>query len=121
MAEPGDRGDEYVAMLRMLDVKLFLVPGTDGTARAVREALAVGRPVLTTSRGMLPELVRHGDTGFILDEDPDAFAGALESLANDPVRRKRMADRAREDALARFDPSRQAASVAALYHQITPR
>ena len=67
-------GADYVDVLRSLDVKLFLVPGTDGTARAVREALACGLPVLTTRRGMLPELVRDGVSGRVLDETPEAFA-----------------------------------------------
>ena len=104
-------GDDYAAALRALDVKLFLVPGTDGTARAVREALASARPVITTRRGMLPELVRHEETGFVLDESAEAFASALARLARDRRERKEMGTRALADARARFDPAGQAERV----------
>jgi glycosyltransferase involved in cell wall biosynthesis len=111
-------GADYVDVLRALDVKLFLVPGTDGTARAVREALACGLPVLTTRRGALPELVRDGVTGRVLDETPAAFAGALVALAREPEARRRMGEAARKDAESRFSLARQVATVAAAYRAV---
>lgn len=111
-------GDDYVAALRMLDVKLFLVPGTDGTARAVREALACGTPVVATRRGLLPELVRHGETGRIVDETVEGLASAILELRRDPAERRRTAERAREDARRRFDPARQARTVLEAYRSV---
>jgi glycosyltransferase involved in cell wall biosynthesis len=111
-------GEDYVDVLRALDVKLFLVPGTDGTARAVREALACGLPVLTTRRGVLPELVRDGVTGRVLDETPEAFAAALLALAREPEARRRMGEAARKDAEARFSLARQVETVAASYRAL---
>jgi glycosyltransferase involved in cell wall biosynthesis len=111
-------GEGYVDVLRTLDVKLFLVPGTDGTARAVREALACGLPVLTTRRGVLPELVRDGVTGRVLDETPEAFASALVALAHDPEAQRRMGEAARQDAEARFSLARQVETVAASYRTV---
>lgn len=108
-------GDRYVAALQMLDVKLFLVPGTDGTARAVREALAMALPVVCTPRGMLTELVRNEETGVICEEDPHAFAAAIRSLESDPEKRARLGAAARADAEARFSPATQAHEVAELY------
>ena len=116
---PGYRsGDDYVALLRALDVKLFLVPGTDGTARAVREALACALPVLTTARGMLDELVRDGETGRVLDETPEAFVDAILDLATDPEKRAAMAARAREDAERRFDPLQSVLAVRSVYERL---
>jgi len=111
-------GEDYVDVLRAVDVKLFLVPGTDGTARAVREALACGLPVLATRRGVLPELVRDGVTGRVLDETPEAFASALVALAREPELRRRMGEAAREDAEARFSLARQVETVAASYRTV---
>jgi len=111
-------GADYVDVLRSFDVKLFLVPGTDGTARAVREALACGLPVLTTRRGILPELVRDGVTGRVLDETPEAFAEALVALAREPEARRRMGEAARKDAEARFSLARQVATVAESYRAL---
>jgi L-malate glycosyltransferase len=111
-------GEDYVDVLRALDVKLFLVPGSDGSARAVREALACGLPVLTTRRGILPELVRDGVSGRVLDETPAAFAEALVALADEPDARQRMGEAARKDAEARFSLARQVEAVSAHYRAL---
>jgi glycosyltransferase involved in cell wall biosynthesis len=111
-------GADYVEALRALDAKLFLVPGTDGSARAVREALACGLPVVCTRRGILPELVRDGVTGRVLDETPAAFAEALAALMNEPEARRRLGEAARKDAEARFSLSRQVETVAASYRAL---
>ena len=111
-------GADYVDVLRALDVKLFLVPGTDGTARAVREALACGLPVVCTRRGVLPELVRDGVSGRVLDETPEAFAEALLALVHEPEARRRMGEAARKDAEARFSLTRQVETVAESYRAL---
>lgn len=111
-------GADYVEVLRALDAKLFLVPGTDGSARAVREALACGLPVVCTRRGILPELVRDGVTGRVLDETPAAFAEALAALMDEPEARLRMGEAARKDAEARFSLARQVETVAASYRAL---
>jgi glycosyltransferase involved in cell wall biosynthesis len=111
-------GADYVDVLRALDVKVFLVPGSDGSARAVREALACGLPVVCTRRGVLPELVRDGVTGRTLAETPAAFAEALLALANEPDARRRMGEAARKDAEARFSLARQVEAVKACYRAL---
>ncbi len=109
------RGDDYPAVLRALDVKIFLVPGTDGTARAVREALACGLPVVTSRRGILPELVRDGITGRSVEESVSALAGALLDLERDEALRRKMSEAARRDACDRFDLRKQVETVRATY------
>jgi len=111
-------GEEYPAMLRALDVKLFLVPGTDGTARAVREALAIGLPVVSSRRGILPELVRDGVTGYAVEERPETLADALLRLWRDPALRARMGAAARADAVERFDDARQVETVIEAYRRV---
>ena len=53
-------------MLRASDVFTFLVPGSDGTCRALLEAAACGIPAVTR-RGALPEIVLHGETGLVVE------------------------------------------------------
>lgn len=43
----------------------------------VREYLACGRPVATVASGVLRELVRHGESGFLLDHDETAWRALL--------------------------------------------
>jgi glycosyltransferase involved in cell wall biosynthesis len=111
-------GDEYPAVLRAFDVKLFMVPGTDGTARAVREALACGIPAVTSRRGILPELVQQGETGYSVEESVPAMSKVLLELWRDPARRKQMGCAARRDACERFDLRRQVERVLETYRSL---
>ncbi len=109
------RGDEYVAGMRALDALVFLMPGTDGSCRAAREALAAGTPVVAARRGMLPELVTDGHDGLVIDDTPETLAAALVRLAEDRALRERLAKGARDTAVRRFDPEVQAERVEQVY------
>lgn len=115
---PGYRREDYVDYLHAMDMKVFLVPGSDGTCRAVREAMAMGKPVVATRRGVLPELVEDGKTGILVDEDPEALANAIERLALDAPLRESMARAARDKALKSFSQEMQASEVARFYERI---
>jgi len=111
-------GEEYVATLAALDAAVFLVPGSDGTCRAVREKLAMGLPVIAARRGMLPELVRDGVTGVVIDDSAEAIAGALVDLARDVEKRRRLAAAARAEAEARFSYRAHAENLLGLYLRV---
>jgi glycosyltransferase involved in cell wall biosynthesis len=111
-------GDDYAATLASFDAKVFLVPGSDGSCRAVREALAAGVPVIATRRGILPELVRDGVDGLLVDETPEAIADAAAALARDRSRLARMAVEARRGAVERFSFDRFAARLAEVYAEL---
>jgi glycosyltransferase involved in cell wall biosynthesis len=111
-------GEAYPALLRALDAKIYLVPGSDGTARAVREALACGVPVVATRRGMLAELVEPGRTGELIDESSAALVAVLEQWHADPALRRRLAANAAAAARERFSLARQVDAVRALYARL---
>ena len=81
----GYRMNDYVDILACMDVFVLLTPGSDGTARALREAMAMKKPVVVTTRGMLPELVRDGVTGFVVQETPQTLYQALLPLVKDKL------------------------------------
>lgn len=112
------RGAEYADTLRCMSVKAFLVPGSDGSCRAVREALSCGVPVVSTRRGMLPEIVADGETGVLVEETAESFGAALVGLAKDEALRRRLGRSARETARARFSLPQQAARVEAIYRWV---
>lgn len=111
-------GDDYVRVLASMDVKVFLVPGTDGSCRAVREAMTMGVPVVAARRGMLPELVADGERGLIVDDTPSNLAGALLALGRAPARRAALGRAARRYALEELSLEHQADVVAAFYEQV---
>lgn len=114
---------QYESALRAFDAFLFLVPGSDGTCRAVREAMAHGLPVVATRRGMLPELLSAGVSdgtppGVVADEDPESLAVALEGVLVDPELRRRMGASAAARAVQAMDPTRAAQELLAFYERL---
>ena len=113
----GYRKEDYTEVLRAIDVFSFLVPGSDGTCRALLEAAACGIPAVTSKRGALPEIVVNGVTGVICEEDPEALASAWRALLDDPLRRRSMGENARRRAETIFTPARFAEEVTTLYRE----
>lgn len=59
---------------------LHLIGFDEPFGLAVVEALATGTPVVAVERGSMPEIVRHGVTGFLVD-GVDAAADAVRDVA----------------------------------------
>ena len=81
----------------------ILAPSTypESFGRAVIEAQAVGRPVIASRLGALPELIDDGASGLLVPpQNPEALAQAIERLIGDPALRERCiaAGRRRVDA-----------------------
>ncbi|MFW5792134.1 MAG: glycosyltransferase family 4 protein [Desulfohalobiaceae bacterium] len=112
------KDDEYAATLAAMDVKIYMHPGSDGSCRAVREAMAMGKPVIAAAVGMLPEIVQDGVSGLLFPYREEALAAAVTRLAS-PEERARMAAAARSTALERFSLQGQAHNVEAIYRQLT--
>ncbi len=83
---------------------LFLLPSrNESFGLSALEALACGTPVVGTDMGGLPEVVVHGETGFLLPLGAvDEMAEAGASLLMDDARWTRFSRSARADALERF-------------------
>ena len=82
---------DYSLWIRSMDLFTFMVPGSDGTCRAVREALAAGVPVVSSKRGILPELLgrRAGSPaedacGLLIEDDVDLMVAAIAGLIRNP-------------------------------------
>jgi glycosyltransferase involved in cell wall biosynthesis len=90
---------EYVTMtgyredipnvMAALDVLVIASTRTDGIPQAGLQAMAAGRPVVGTNVGGIPEVIRNGETGILVEPgDARALAEAVESLLDDPGRRE---------------------------------
>jgi glycosyltransferase involved in cell wall biosynthesis len=110
--------DRYQDGLASMDMFVFMIAGSDGTARAMREALAMGIPVIANNTGMLPELIDDGQSGFLFDGNPRDLADKILTLAGDEVLRKRIGNAAASRALEEFSLEQQASAVEAFYAQL---
>ncbi len=92
---PGPRGD-VPALLGLCDVYVNS-SSFEGMSNTILEAMAASRPVVATSVGGNPELVREGETGFLVPPGDDAvLARRLESLLEDDATRAGMGAAARK-------------------------
>jgi glycosyltransferase involved in cell wall biosynthesis len=115
---PGYIREGYRDALASMDVFVFMVPGSDGTARALREAMALGIPAVTADIGMLPEIVQANVSGLVVEPTEDALAAALERLCSDDRERKRLGEGAGRAAHERFDITEQARIVEQFYRSL---
>jgi glycosyltransferase involved in cell wall biosynthesis len=115
---PGYRREDYIDTLACMDIFVFLMPGSDGTARALREAMAMGKPVVVADRGILPELVENGVSGFVVKDAPEDLARAILELLRRTNLRQSMAEAARRRAHQEFRLDRQAEAVETFYREM---
>ena len=114
----GYRTDDYVDTLACMDIFVFLMAGSDGTARALREAMAMAKPAVVANRGILPELVEHGVSGLVVEDTPEALADAAAQLLRRPELRKAMGEAAYQKAHREFRLDRQVEAVEKFYQQM---
>jgi glycosyltransferase involved in cell wall biosynthesis len=98
---------------------LVLPSGNEGTPVSAIEALAGGRPVVATRVGGVPDVVRDGVDGFLVEPgDVEAIADRLARLAADPVARRRMGEAGRARVLPRYSVDRLLDDVDRLYRSL---
>lgn len=96
-------GDAKVNLFGSADI--FVLPSySEGFSFAVLEAMFQGLPVVTTNRGGLPDVVKHGENGLLVEPgDVDGLIGAIDRLVEDPGLRESMGRRNAREARERYD------------------
>ncbi|MBD3160799.1 MAG: glycosyltransferase, partial [Candidatus Eisenbacteria bacterium] len=85
---------------------------------AILEAFALGRPVVGTRIGGIPELVRDGETGWTAPHrDPDALAECLARMMNDPAKADEMGKGARAWVADALSPEKHLERLDAIYRE----
>jgi glycosyltransferase involved in cell wall biosynthesis len=94
--------DSLVAAYQSCDI--LLAPSRlEGFGIVQAEALACGRPVVTTRISALPEVVDHDQSGFLCPrDDVDAYAEAVRRLGEDEALRRRFGEYGREKVVRSF-------------------
>ncbi len=87
---------EALKILRASDI--FVMPSrSEGIPYALLEAGALGLPILATRCGGIPEVVRDGTDGVLVEPaDVAGIANALEALCKDPQKAKQFGREARK-------------------------
>jgi glycosyltransferase involved in cell wall biosynthesis/protein-tyrosine-phosphatase len=94
----------------------------EGLPLSVVEAMACGKPIVSAAVGGIPEIVVHGQHGFLVDErDPSRFADCCRRLMLDGELRTAMGERARAAAHAGLSATAMTDGYRRLYEECGAR
>jgi L-malate glycosyltransferase len=107
--------DDIPKLMQGLDV-LVVNSHEEPFALTVLEGLSSGTAVLATSVGGTPEMIRHGENGWLVKAlDQKALAEAMLTLFGDQSLRRQLGSEGRRVAIARFSTNRFLKEVEQLY------
>ena len=113
--------EDVGAFYRLAD--LFVMSSVEeGLGTAVLDALAMGKPVVATSSGGIPEMITDGENGRLVPaKNPSALADGISELLADPNKAECMAARGPELVRARFSIDAMVAGNINVYERILSR
>lgn len=114
----GYRVEDYFSVIATFDIFVMMRAGSDGSARALREVMGMGRPAVVSDAGMLPELVDNGESGFITTWDEDDLSMKIEALLQDEGARKTFGANAARKAREKWDYRAQARQLKDFYEKL---
>jgi len=104
------------------DVAVYAPLDSDGMGRVVFEYLAMGKPLVATSVGVVPEILTDGHDALIVPPgDPDGLANAISRLLNDRSLASRLGEQGRALAESRYSGKCLARHLADLYDSVLSR
>jgi glycosyltransferase involved in cell wall biosynthesis len=107
--------DDATALIGAADV-FVLSSLHEGLPVALLEAMALGRAVVATRVGGVPEVVAHGETGVLVEPgDPQALAASILQLLHDDRLRDRLGRQARAQAQRRYGMAAMVRAVEDVY------
>lgn len=106
----GVEHSQILSYLQACDVLAF--PSiSDGSPNKVLEAMLAGRAIAASRAAGITELIRDGTDGILFDPfEQGQLTAALEALLDDPARRRRYGESARQRALSSFTPEHERAA-----------
>ena len=112
----GYQSQDEVAKLLAKSGALVLPSFAEGLPVVLMEAMAAGLPVITTQIAGVPELVRNGETGWLVAPGDEAgLHAALEAYLADPESARAMGAAGRAQVVQEFDATLEARRLAALF------
>ena len=98
---------------------IFVLPSlNEGMGRVLVEAMALGKPIVASNAGGIPDLVTHGKNGFLVPpKDPRELANYIQILLEDGEKREKMG-MAGKDMVKNFSKEKTVGKIAELYKEL---
>ncbi len=111
---------------KMVESDIFLAPhitarngDKEGMPTTVKEAMAVGLPVVSTYHAGIPEVVEDKKSGFLVKErDVDGLSSCLDRLIDNSLLREKMGERGREIIKERFTLDKKIRELEEIYARL---
>ena len=110
-----ERMGDYI---RLFDIMVFPSLFSEGCPISMLEAMALGRPIVASRVAAIPEILRHGENGLLVEPGSSSeIAAAIRDLVRDPLLARRIGEGARATALA-MNPDHEAAQWSEVYAKL---
>ncbi len=97
----------------------ILASYAEGFPIALIEALAAGLPVVSTTVGGIPDMIQHGQHGFLNEPgDVNALADSIKKLVLQPGMREKISKTNRQTAFKNFDINCTAEKISNVYQSV---
>jgi glycosyltransferase involved in cell wall biosynthesis len=109
--------DDAAKIISAYDV--FVLPSlNEGMGRVLVEAMALGKPIVASNIGGIPDLVTHGKNGFLVPpKNPKELAKYIQILLEDKEKREKMGLAGKEMAL-NFSAENMVEKIEELYEEL---
>jgi len=113
----GYRSD--VATIMAASDVVVLASLTEGCPNVLIEAMSLGRPVVATAVGGVPEIVRHGETGLLVPpRDANAIARAVLEFLSNSTQARQLGSNGQEVMMREFHIDVLARKLASVYREL---
>jgi glycosyltransferase involved in cell wall biosynthesis len=114
---PGHIGDIW----QLIDIQVH-ASLLDSSPISIHEGMSLGKPIIGTTEGGIPELIDDGKSGFLVPKnDPHALAAAMLKLVEDPQLAARFGAASRERYERRHRPEIMARSLEKVFLTVAGR
>ena len=97
---------------------LVYITNSEGLGSGAMLAMSAAVPVIASNVGGLPEVIRHGENGLLVENDEAAIASAIRQLLDHPEVARQIGAAARRTIIERFTVDRMVASTLEAYRRV---
>ena len=101
------------------DAKMLVyITQSEGLGSGALLAMSAALPVIASNLGGLPEIIRNGENGLLVENTPAAIAAAIRQLTEDPDQARRIGAAARHTVIERFTIAHMVARTLENYREV---